>query len=264
MLTKREHQDPKFFERFRDHLLDMPVVKKTVHIRFFARNEDEILAARTIQRLFIILGRYCNYSHYEIIFHVSKRFCSELQGKTLVYHKSLTTFEKSTTVDVYLWAISALTGGVIFKEFVHMTMRINKPPTQCTLHEIRQLKESIDEKASLESYAMYIDTPGEGSVCVVLRIPKEVGWMVGVALTPEFRQDHLITNVKVGVKEPWRGALDLLTYLVSFINTWRVCARVTILGCVSVCVATVCVCLFVTILAGICLDLQPTILMCFS
>ena len=38
-----------------------------------------------------------------------------------------------------------------------MTVVINKPPSECTLYEIRELKEAIEEETSLESYATYID-----------------------------------------------------------------------------------------------------------
>ena len=194
-LTKRESQDSNFVEKFRDHLFDLPVSKKQVHIRFFSRHEDEILIAETIKKLFIILGRYCNYSNYEIIFHVVKRFCHELKGRTLKYCDKLTSFEKSTTIDVFLCAISAHPGGEISQKFIRMTMTINKTPSECTLYEIRELKESIDEKASVESYAMYIGSPGEGSVQVVLHVHKDVGWMVGVVLTDDFRQKYLVTEV---------------------------------------------------------------------
>ena len=213
LLTEKERQDPFFLERFRDHLLDMSVTRKRVHIRFFSRNEDEIISAKTIQKLFIILGRYCNYSNYEIVFEVSKRFCSELQARMLLYHQSLTSFEKSTTVKVYLSAIAANPQGVIFKEFMHMTLKVDKQPSECTLHEIRLLKESIDERGALESYAMYIDTPGEGSVHVRLLILKEVWRKVAFVLTPDFKRHHHITNV--AIREPWRRReIDLTTYLV--------------------------------------------------
>ena len=208
-LSLKQSEDPKFICKFRDRLLDMPVTKKQVHIRFFSRNEDEILKAETIQKLFNIIGRYCNYSNYEIIFHIVKKFCHhELKGRMVKYRDSLTSFEKSTTVDVYLCAISARPGGEISKGFIHMTMKINKPPSECTLYEIRELKESIEEKASLESYAVYIETPEEGSVCVVLHVYKEVGWMVGVVFsTPDFRQKHLLLDVTI-------GGQDLMKYLV--------------------------------------------------
>ena len=198
LLSEKQAEDPKFVKKFQNKLLDMPVTKKQIHIRFFTRNEDEILNAKTIQKLFAILSRYCNYSNYEIILHIVKKFCHhELKGKMLKYRDSLTSFEKATTIDVYLCAISAHPGGEISQGFIRMTMKINKQPSECTLYEIRVLKESIEEKASLESYAMYIETPEEGSVCVRLLIPWEVHSLVAAVLTAEFRREHLLTEVTV-------------------------------------------------------------------
>ena len=213
-LSGEEHRDPKFIQKFQDYLLEMPVAKRQVHIRFFSKNAEKILDAKTIRKLFVILGRYCNYSNYEIILHVVKRFCQELKGRMLTYRDCLISFEKSTTVDVYLCVISASPGGSIMKGFIRMTMRLNKPPSKCSLYEIRELKESIEEEAALESYAMYIETPGEGSVSVSLCIHEEVGWMVGVVFTAEFRQEHLVMEVTVVHSECWRGVQDIIIYLV--------------------------------------------------
>ena len=221
-LSEIETRDKAFAHRFREHLLDLPVTKKQVHVHFFVKNEKEILAADTIEKVFSILRRHCNYRNYEIILHIVKRFCKEeLKQRMLSYRDSLTAFEKTTTVDVYLCAISARPDGAISAGFVNMTMKMNKAPSECTLHEIRELKESIDEEASLESYAMYIDCPVEGSVCVGLRVPERVGWMVGVVLTPDFRQKHL-SEVTV---RTWRGesVKSLTQYLVRNTATWLVC-----------------------------------------
>ena len=207
-LSERESQDKKFVQKFQEYLLDLPVAKKQVHIRFFSRNEDELLKAKTIQKIFSILGRYCNYSNYEIIFHSVKRFCPELKGRIERYRDSLTSFEKATTVDVYLCAISARPGGKLREGFIRMTVKINKSPSECTLYEIRELKEAIEEEASLEAYAEYIGTLKESSVQVVLYVHEEVGWMVGVVFTtPDFREKHLLTDVRIGGK-------DLRKYLV--------------------------------------------------
>ena len=197
-LSKKQIENPEFVERFQNHLLDMPVTKKQIHIRFFTRNEDEILNTNTIKKLFAILSRYCNYSNYEIILHIVKKFCHhKLKGRMERYRDSLTSFEKATTVDVYLCAISAHPGGGVREGFIRMTMKINKPPSECTLYEIRVLKESIEQKASLESYAMYIETPGEGSVCVRMLVPWQVHCLVAGVLTAKFREKHLLTEVTV-------------------------------------------------------------------
>ena len=210
-LSEREKRDEKFLHKFKNHLFDLPCTKKQVHVRFFTRNEKEILESDTIQKLFIILGRHCNYTNYEVILHIVKRFCKELTPRMLNYRDSLIVFEKATTVDVYLCAISARSGGMIYDGFLDMTMKINKPASECTLYEIRELKESIEEKAELKSYAVYIGTPEPGSVCVGLCIPEEVGWMVGVVLTPDFRHKYLLSEVTVtNFREKW----SLAQYLV--------------------------------------------------
>ena len=214
-LSERETRDKTFAHRFREHLLDLPVTKKQVHVRFFVRNEEEILAADTVKKLFIILRRHCNYMNYEIILHIIKRFCKEeLKHRMLNYRDSLTVFEKTTTVDVYLNAISARPGGAISAGFIKMTMKMNRPSSECTLHEIRELKELIEEEACLESYVTYIDSPGESSVCVCLHVHERVGWMVGVVLTPDFKQKHLLSEVTV---RTWWGESEesLTQYLVS-------------------------------------------------
>ena len=209
-LLEKESQDPKIIRKFQDYLLEMPVAKRQIHIRFFTKNEEEILDTKTIRKLFVILGRYCNYSNYEIILHVVKKFCHELKGRMTSYRDSLVAFEKSTTVDIYLCAISARPGGKIMKEFINMTMKINKPASECSLYEIRELNESILEEAALEPCAMYIKITGECSVRVSLRIHEAMGWMVGVVLlNAEFRQEHLLTEVTV-----WRIEMNLMAYLV--------------------------------------------------
>ena len=131
----------------------------------------------------------------------------------LNYRDSLTAFEKATTVDVYLNAISAQPDGAISAGFIKMTMKMNKPSSECTLHDIRELKESIEEQACLESYVMYIESPGEGSVCVGMCVHERVGWMVGVVLTPDFKQKHLLSEVTVK-KSWWRNGKSLAQYLV--------------------------------------------------
>ena len=160
LLCKREQKDKAFFYKFQNYLLDMQIT--ATHIQFFTRNKDEILKAKTIQKLFAILDRYCNYFNYEIISHIVKKFCPELKGRMLKYRNTYTVFEKTTTVNVFLCAISARPGGEISQGFLRMTMKINKPSTECTLENIQKMKKAIEEAAQLQSYTMYIGEPVEG------------------------------------------------------------------------------------------------------
>ena len=195
-LTEKESQDPKFLHRFRDHLLELPVAKKAIHIKFFYKNEDEILEAKNIQKLFTIISRYCNYSNYEIILHLIKKFCeAALKSRMFLYRDSLIKFEMGTTIDVYLRAVP--THHEVLEAFSQIVVKINKPASACTLHEVRQFSEALAEGADLLLYSVNIERIGKSSVLVVLRIPPTCVKLVRTAITPDFARAHHLTEVTV-------------------------------------------------------------------
>ena len=195
-LCKKESEDSEFIEEFRDYLLFLPLSKKVAHAKFFDDREDDILEAKSVRKLLAILGRYCNYSNYDLLLHLIKKFCNTAEKKKMQeYCVSLERFEMATPVNVYLIAISA--SPAISEAFSRMAMKMNKPASECTLHEIRKLKESLTEKAFLHSYSVYIDTIAESSVLVVLRFPPDcIGWVLA-AVTPDFMDTHHLTEVSV-------------------------------------------------------------------
>ena len=112
------------------------------------------------------------------------------------YCESLEKFEKVTFIDVYLKAIEA--SDVLSSEFTKMTVKINKPASECTLHEVRKLKDTIAERASLHSYSVYVGDISESSVQLELGFPAScVGWILGV-FTPDFLATHLLSDVVLG------------------------------------------------------------------
>ena len=197
-LSNKEKQDKQFLEMFCDFLLDLPVAKRVIHVKFFRESEDEILEAKNIRKIFAILGRYCNYSNYEIIVLIIKKFGNiELKGRMLKYCDSIMKFEVNTTVAVYLKAISANPDGEICKGFTRMAMKINKSTSDCTLHEIRQLKEAMAENASVHSYSVYIESMAESSVLVVVRIHPACAQLVYTTMTPDFNYLYNLTDIQM-------------------------------------------------------------------
>ena len=194
-LCEKESQNEEFLDEFRDHLLILPVAKKATHVKFFRESEDDILEARNIRKLIAILSRYWSYRNYEILSEIVDSFCESLQESMQQYCLSLEEFEKATAIDIFLIAISAC--QELSLAFAKMAVKINKPASVCTLHEVRKLKDALAEKASLHSYGMYIESMLESSVVLVLRFPEScVGWILA-ALTCEFLQEHLLSDVVV-------------------------------------------------------------------
>ena len=193
-MSAKEAKHHSFLTTVVDCLLGLPVAQKAPHDRFFYKNEDDFLMARNMRKLFTILRRYCNYRNYEILKVMVMEFCEAvLQRRMQEYCESLEKFEKATVIDVYLKAISA--GVVLASEFTKMVMIIDKRTSVCTLHEVRKLKEIIAERASLQSYSVYIGDISQSSVRLVLWFPPScLGWILGV-MTPTFLGIHLLSGV---------------------------------------------------------------------
>ena len=193
-MCMRESVDPAFLKRFRDRLLDLPVAKKAPHTKFFRERLDDLLKAENTNKIFAIIRCYCSYRNYAVLREVVRKFCEAvLQRRMQEYCESLEKFEKETAVDIYLVAIEA--SDILKTSFTKMTVKINKPASECTLHEIRKLKEDITERASLHSYSMYIEEESVGSVQLELGFPAScVGWILGV-FTPDFLATHLLSDV---------------------------------------------------------------------
>ena len=193
-MCMRESVDPAFLKRFRDRLLDLPVAKKAPHTKFFHGKLDDLLNAKSTEKIFAIIRCYCSYRNYAVLQEVVRKFCEAvLQRRMQEYCESLEKFEKATFIDVYLKAIEA--SEVLSEEFTKMTVKINKPASECTLHEVRKITEAIAEKANLQSYSVYIGAVLEGSVQLELGFPAScVGWILGV-FTPDFLATHLLSDV---------------------------------------------------------------------
>ena len=169
-MCMRESVDPAFLKRFRDRLLDLPVAKKAPHTKFFHEKLDDFLNAKNTEKIFAIIRCYCSYRNYAVLREVVRKFCEAvLQRRMQEYCESLEKFEKETAVDIYLKAIEA--SDILKTSFTKMRVKINKPASECTLHEIRKLKEAITERASLHSYSMYIEEESVGSVQLELGFP---------------------------------------------------------------------------------------------
>ena len=213
-LSDKGSKNPKFLDKFRDHLLDLPVAKKAVHAKFFYKNEDEILEAKDIRKLFAILGRYCNYSNYEIILHLIKKFCeAALKTRMYQYRDSLIQFEMATTIDIYLCAFP--THRKILKAFSEIVAEIDKPASACTLHEVRLFSEAVAEGADLLLHSVNIERIGQSSVLVVFRIPPSCTGLVRTAITPDFVRVHHLTEVTVdgvSLAISWEERMELVCY----------------------------------------------------
>ena len=197
-MCARESQEQEFLDEFRDHLLVLPVSKKAAHVKFFRENEDDILDARNIRKLFAILSRYWSFRNYEILQEIITWFnVPPLQQSMQEYCRMLVNFEMLTPVDVYITAVPEETDEEMKTAFTQMVLRIEKPASECTLYDLRKLNESIITNSGLSSHSVYLSGVANKCVEVVVRFPPSVvGWVLA-ALTPHFMTTHHLSEVTV-------------------------------------------------------------------
>ena len=197
-MSKKEAEDKVFLQQLRSHLLLLPVRRATLHVKFFDTNERDIIKATDTETILAILCRYVDYRNCEILLHIVFDFCEEpLQERMRKYSEMLEEFEISTTVEVYKKAIPNEVDEELINGFSQMVVKINKPESQCSLHEVRQLNKAIIKKSSLCSHSIYIGAVSTNCVVVKFNFPSSaVGWVLA-AITPEFMATHHITEVAV-------------------------------------------------------------------
>ena len=196
IMTRKETKDREFLEDFRDSLILLPVTKRASHARFLAERDSEIVAAKRVRTLITILCRYWNFSNYDLLQYLIGVFGEEpLKGDMKQYCEVLEKFEIETTIDIFLAALSANSKPSV--AFSNMIAKINKPPSECTLHDIRKFRESFAVRSSVFSYCIYVDTIAASSVRVTLGFhPSALGWVLA-ALSPSFLESHQLSDVVV-------------------------------------------------------------------
>ena len=195
-MTKKEAIDCEFLEDFRDTLIQLPVAKKVSHARFFAQKESQIFAANGVRILINILCRYWNYSNYDLLQYLISEFSEEpLKCDMKQYCEVLEMFEIKTTIDIFLAAFSA--NSELSVDFSRIVVKINKPPSECTLHNIRKFREALAVQSSVFAYSICVNAVSASSVRVTLSFhPSALGWVLA-ALSPIFLESHQLSDVVV-------------------------------------------------------------------
>ena len=111
------------------------------------------------------------------------------------YCEVIEKFEVKTTVDIFLAAFSA--NSELSVAFSRIVVKINKPPSECTLHDIRKFREAFANQSSVCSYCIYVDAIVTSSVRVTLGFhPSALGWVLA-ALSSSFLECHKLSDVVV-------------------------------------------------------------------
>ena len=111
------------------------------------------------------------------------------------YCEMLEIFEKKTSIELYLSTYS--TQKEMALAFYQLAVKMNKPPSACTLHDIRMFKEDLANRSYIYQYSIDIESITTSSVKLTLAFhPSALGWVLA-ALNPNFLAEYDLVEVTV-------------------------------------------------------------------
>ena len=219
-LSERQSESDKFLNRLRITLTTLPLSYKFQHLHFLRKKREKILRAENIHEIFDILDEYWNWSDYYLL----QRLVTEFGGDSLKedmakYLVELEHFERATTIQLFRSAMKPWKHPDHFSKAIIM---LRKDATECTLYDVRKLKEDLARKSSLNEGAIYYHDVHASLVVVEIVFPRDVLELIPPAMDTVFLEQHQIISasidgkpleeynddyVKVTVNSAWRSTV---------------------------------------------------------
>ena len=169
------------------------------HLLFLRERKQKITKATTTDEIFDQLDDHWNYIDYALLQHLVREFGDgKLQQMMGVYVAELEQFEKKTTVKDFIAATSGY--QYIPYDFSRAVLRLQKDASECTLYEIRQLKESMRKRSSLNAYTILLEGVHASSVLITLAFPIDVLGMISSAINSDFLKANKVMSITIDEK----------------------------------------------------------------
>ena len=169
---EKEEESKKFLRTFQVTLTSLPLFKQHEDKNFLKEEKIRIKKAKDVDEIFDILEPYWNYVDYDLLEHIIKELgTSNLQEEMKEYITELEQFEKKTTVHDFSLATQGKV--VIPAHYRELAVKLDKDSKECTLHDVRQFKNSVVNQSSLENYALLLERVSCSSVKIIFALPPE-------------------------------------------------------------------------------------------
>ena len=214
----RRESEPMFLKDFYTYLTTLPVSSKYKHLKFLKEEKPALKAAKDVDEMFDVIEPYLSHTDYSLLNSIIAQFCSEGLNKTMdSYILELEEFEKTTTVHD---AQNTFYGGKVPNGFSPVVINTRLSSTECTLYNVRQIKDANRHAAALESYSVIQLAIHASAVTIVLAFPERALSLVAQAMTAEFLTAHDIESVFVDGKPLQSYIEEVSNTLTRSVSIW--------------------------------------------
>ena len=208
----KEEESGKFLRDFQVTLTSLPLFKQHENKDFLKEEKIHIKKAKDVDKNFDILDPYWNYVDYDLLEYIVKEFgTEELQKEMKEYIAELEQFEKKTTVHDF--NLATWDKVLVPAHYRNLSVKLEEDSKECTLHDVRQFKNSIVNQSSLENYTLLFEGVSCSSVSIIFAFPPEAYAKLSETFKDEqFKRKHEVVSEEFSLSTTppvvWSGLLS--------------------------------------------------------
>ena len=145
---------PEFFFEFRVSVAVLPTSLKYQHKYFLEHHSSQIGKATTVDEIFSIVNRYCNFLNCSLLAHIIGKFGDEeLRMQLSRYIEALQAFRLRTRITDFFKAYIGAPN--LPPEFVPLKEKMGSEWEQCTLEDAEEYRKSMAKNSATTDFTFY-------------------------------------------------------------------------------------------------------------
>jgi len=192
-----KHEDSSvFFRKLRTAVAVLPTSLKYQHRYFLEHHSSQIAKATTVEEIFSILNRYCNFLNCGLLAHIITKFGNvDLQKKLTNYTVALQAFRSRTKITDF---VKTYTGKQInAPECVTLRAKLGSEWDHRTLEDAEKICKTMAEISSVADYVPYLEEVASGCICLSWRVWNHAVDFLAAAMDSKFLQCHCVEEVTI-------------------------------------------------------------------
>ena len=195
-LNRRQAISPEFFFEFKVSVAVLPTSLKYQHKYFLEHHSSQIGKATTVDEIFSIVNRYCNFLNCSLLAHIIGKFGDEeLQTQLSRYVEALQAFRLRTRITDFFKAYTGTPN--LPPEFVPLKIKMGSEWEQCTLEDAEGYCKSMAKNSSTTDFTFYFMGGGPGSIYLVWSVSNHAIQFLAAAMNLEFLHHHSVEEVTI-------------------------------------------------------------------
>ena len=187
---------PKKLQALKTRLIRLPLSGRYKKLHFLQEKKEDIRNAQNVGDIFDVLDHYWNYVDYSLLEFIVKTYCNRnVKQEMKKYKHDLKKFEKATSVKDFTLALP--NDRKFPSELSTLCAELKIDAAECTLHHVRKIKKALAQRASLQSYVVYMQDLHASSVVVTFAFPRAARDAVEQALDKKFLKKFSIVPESV-------------------------------------------------------------------